>query len=125
MGIVIIVAAVIGTNMNGASTTSKCETAEITMMEDEPACYHDSTVYFNINNAGTEITGLKIFLEANYNLSVKIENSMSAGAPGRKKLSFGQQIGGFKALTLRPVVNEGGVQLVCKDKWIRAELQEC
>jgi len=121
--IVISIILIAGCNANGSSTIDKCAGTQIEALE---GCYDNGKIYFNLRNKGTDISGIKAFLEANYNISISIDGAIEPGAPIRKRLDFGNQgINGFKTLTIRPLIKEGQTRIVGKKKSLRIELRPC
>ncbi len=106
---------------------NKCETAEIMPTEEEPACYSNNTLYFNIRNTGLkDLSGLKIYLESEYNLSITIKGRYKPGAPIRKKLSFGKQdMKEMKTITIRPIIDQEGKEIVCKEQKLMLKIERC
>lgn len=114
-------------SLSGSAVGELCERAEISIDHKGQTCYKGNTVYFNAENSGTtELEGVKIYLEADYNISISIEDKVLPGGPIKKRLDFGAQgIEGFKEITLRPIIKEGNIEQVCREKKVRVELEEC
>ena len=90
------------TGDNDASATKGCEYTALGLNAVNPTCYDEGIVYFNVDNTGSvAMSGLKVYLEASYNMSISIKDQINPGAPIKKRLAFGNQgITNFKSITI-------------------------
>ncbi len=124
IGIVVFGVVMAGCEMSGGSTaTLGCAATELEPLD---SCHDDGAVYLNLMNKGINIDGLKIFLEASYNISITIDGALKQGSPVRKSLDFGNQgLDGFERITIRPIIKRGTIDEVCRDKAIKMEILPC
>jgi hypothetical protein len=89
------------------------------------ACYKDNSIYFAVENLGSDtISGLSVYLESGFNLTMLVKGSISPGAAKQQSLNFGpQSIADVKSMTLYPVVGES--REVCADAGVKAVLEKC
>lgn len=97
----------------------------LTINDDIQACYRESSLYFVIENTGTEmINGLSISLQSDYNITMVIHEEMAPGDIMYQNLNFGtQMLGGVKSLSLLPFIGEN--EVFCRDATIQVELDRC
>jgi hypothetical protein len=91
------------------------------------ACYAGSNLYFAVENLGSDtISGLSVYLESDYNLTMLIREMMGPGDTKQESLSFGSQgLESAKSLTLYPLVGDISRRNVCRDAAIHVGLEKC
>jgi hypothetical protein len=89
------------------------------------ACYAGSSLYFAVENLGSDtLSGLSVYLESDYNLTMLVKGSILPGSAKQQSLNLGaQSIANPNSIVLYPVV--GDSRDVCRDAGIRTELAEC
>ena len=89
------------------------------------ACYKDNSIYFAVENLGSDtISGLSVYLESGFNLTMLVKGQIEPGSAKQQSLNFGSQsIADVKSMMLYPVVGE--LREVCTDAGVKAVLEKC
>lgn len=89
------------------------------------ACYRDNSLYFIVENTGTsQISGISVQLESDYDLTMTIKEPVSPGETSQQSISFGSQgIRGARSLRIYPLI--GPERTVCENAGIYTELDMC
>jgi len=90
----------------------------------DQVCYRDDSLYFTVENLGSsELSGMMVHLESDYELTMLIKRELGAGEAMQQELLFGQQdMSGARSLTVYPVI---GDRTVCDDSGITIDLKRC
>lgn len=91
------------------------------------ACYKDNRIYFSVENIGSsEISGLLVKLEADYDLTMRLKDELATGSMSQHDLGFGaQSLSGVKLLTVEPMITAGGGSTLCDNAAISVALEKC
>jgi hypothetical protein len=89
------------------------------------ACYRENSLYFIVENTGTsQVSGLSVQLESDYNLTMTIKEPIPPGETSQQSISFGSQgISGARSLRIYPLT--GPNRNVCENAAIYTELERC
>ncbi len=93
----------------------------------EQVCFDGKKLHFSVENVGTgDISGMSVFLDADYDVTMVIRDEILQGAISQQDLSFGgQELSGIRMLTVYPVVGDGVHRTVCENSAISVEVDKC
>jgi hypothetical protein len=91
------------------------------------ACYRGSSIYFAIDNTGSNIvTGLSVYLQSDYNITLLIKGNIDPGESIPQNINFGiQELRDVRSLTVYPLTGDPKNKIVCRNAAIQTEIEAC
>jgi hypothetical protein len=90
------------------------------------ACYRENSLYFVVDNKGINtVTGLSVYLESDYNITMLVRESIGPGESLSQDINFGNQgLRGMRSLTVYPLIGDAQ-GIVCSNIGITTDIEEC